>query len=116
MTKRVDSNSGVCGFDRQSVDSHSEAETSQQRSGSTAKEKRVARQQARDQKKGQSKGNSDRPGTTADGKQLCYGWNRNEKGCVDGPCPSKRVHLCEKCGGQHRGVNCSAPAADKKSS
>jgi hypothetical protein len=62
--------------------------------GKSAKEKREARLQAKaNKKKGTSKG-GDKPGTTADGRQLCFTWNRHEKGCVDGPCPAKRVHLC----------------------
>jgi len=55
------------------------------------------------------------PNTTADGTQICFAWNRAAKGCVDGKCPNKRAHVCERCGQQHRVVHCKTPKTDNKS-
>ena len=85
--------------------------------GKSAAEKKAARVKSKELKRKGGGGKGDKSqSTTGDGKvQLCFSWNRNAKGCVDGPCPNGRTHLCEKCGGQHRACNCSAPVTDKKS-
>jgi hypothetical protein len=84
--------------------------------GKTSKEKRFAKQKAKQDKKKEDRQNGKQPyGITEEGKQVCFGWNRSAKGCVDGPCPNKRCHICEKCGKQHRGINCTTPAEDRKS-
>ena len=50
----------------------------------------------------------------SDGVQICFSWNRAAKGCVDGKCPNKRAHVCERCGEQHRSVHCKAPKVGGK--
>ena len=44
--------------------------------------------------------------TSGGGQRLheaCYAWN--DGGCRE-PCPQGRAHVCSKCGGNHRRVNC----------
>jgi hypothetical protein len=53
--------------------------------------------------------------SAADGTQVCFAWNRTAKGCVDGKCPNKRAHVCERCGQQHRVCHCKEPKVDNKS-
>ena len=42
-------------------------------------------------------------------EELCYLWNRGDRGCSE-PCSHARRHLCERCLGQHRAVDDSCPA------
>ena len=90
-------------------------EASRSPKGRNGRAKRAGAQKNKNERKREKKREAGGGETTKDGKQICFSWNRSEKGCVDGPCPSKRAHICEKCGAQHRVVNCKAPAADKKS-
>ncbi|CAK0789336.1 unnamed protein product, partial [Prorocentrum cordatum] len=46
----------------------------------------------------------------ADGSQLCFSWNRSEKGCTDSRCPQGRAHSCEWCLGSHRAIDPECPA------
>ena len=43
--------------------------------------------------------------------EACYAWN--DGGCKD-PCPQGRTHVCSKCGGPHRRINCSGGKAGGK--
>jgi len=47
----------------------------------------------------------------ADGKEICFAWNRSAAGCAEGTCPSGRAHVCEWCLGPHRAVD---PACTRK--
>ena len=47
-------------------------------------------------------------GKTSDGKEVCYAWNKG--GCSADKCPQGRVHICQKCHGQHRKGDCPKKA------
>jgi hypothetical protein len=66
-------------------------------------------------KKKKKREDSKQGSVAADGTQVCFAWNRTAKGCVDGRCPNKRAHVCERCGQQHRAVHCKEPKVDNKS-
>ena len=63
-------------------------------------------------------GHADRPDKSRDGsrflrsggREICWAWNRGKSGCSE-PCPSKRLHRCERCLGKHRGCD-HTPADD----
>jgi len=42
-----------------------------------------------------------------EGKQICWEWNRNLRGC-GAQCPGDRAHVCEWCRDTHRAVSCRA--------
>ena len=46
---------------------------------------------------------TERSGRLADGRQVCFAYNR--KGCTE-PCPNGREHVCEKCHGPHKKTAC----------
>ena len=62
--------------------------------------------------KGAGKGKGQPTQQQADGKyfkingtQVCFAYNRAQGGCSE-ICPDARAHLCEKCTGKHRAIDC----------
>ena len=62
--------------------------------------------------KGNSKGGKGDKGKTRPdvSQETCNKWNQSAKGCKN-KCPFGRRHVCDKCGGPHRGVDCTPGAA-----
>ena len=42
------------------------------------------------------KGKVSKTRVSKDGKEICYAWNKRNRGCQE-PCPNGRAHVCEKC-------------------
>ena len=53
-------------------------------------------------KNGKAKGKGKWHAKTAEGKEICFAWNKTPDGC-DSKCPNGRAHVCEYCFGSHRG-------------
>jgi len=100
------------GRPQQQQQQQQQQQRSRSRNGRTSAQKK---QKSKTDRRRDKKAERHAGATTKDGKQICFSWNRSHKGCVDGQCPSKRAHVCELCGAQHRSINCKAPAADRKS-
>ena len=45
---------------------------------------------------GKGAGKSGKHQRTDDNRQICFAWNREDKGCKT-PCPANRAHVCELC-------------------
>jgi hypothetical protein len=43
---------------------------------------------------------------SATGGDICFAWGREANGCVHGPCPNNRAHVCEWCREEHKSIAC----------